>query len=123
MFRRHLRETRSSGKTGRLLNQIIGLKTSRNLSCTPEGRSRASSVQTSSTLRREREREADQGVELLTQLVGGGDNVSGNARVQISVHDAEGVQLGHVVPTDLQGVTTAQSPPRKGETEEEEQRG
>lgn len=58
---------------------------------------------------------------LLTQLVGGGDNVSGDARVQISVHDAEGVQLGHVVPSDLQGVTTAQSPPKTGETEEEGQ--
>lgn len=54
------------------------------------------------------------GVELLTQLVGGCDNVSGNTRVQIGVHDAERVQLGHVVPSDLQGATTAQSPPRTG---------
>lgn len=54
------------------------------------------------------------GVELLTQLVGGCDNVSGNTRVQIGVHDAERVQLGHVVPSDLQGATTAQSPPGTG---------
>lgn len=54
------------------------------------------------------------GVELLTQLVGRCDNVSGNTRVQIGVHDAEGVQLGHVVPSDLQGATTAQSPPGTG---------
>lgn len=58
------------------------------------------------------------GGELLTQLVGGCDNVSGNTRVQIGVHDAEGVQLGHVVPSDLQGATTAQSPPgTRGEGE------
>lgn len=53
-------------------------------------------------------------VQRLTQLVGGGDNVSGDTRVQIGVHDAERVQLGHMVPSDLQGVTTAQSPPRTG---------
>uniref|UniRef100_A0A146YLN3 Uncharacterized protein n=1 Tax=Fundulus heteroclitus TaxID=8078 RepID=A0A146YLN3_FUNHE len=37
------------------------------------------------------------------QLVGGCDNVGGDTRVQISVHDAEGVQLGHMVPPDLIG--------------------
>lgn len=36
-------------------------------------------------------------------------------RVQIGVHDAERVQLGHMVPSDLQGVTTVQSQPRMGE--------
>lgn len=43
------------------------------------------------------------GAFLLTQLVGGGDYVSGDTRVQISVQDAEWVQLGHMVPSDLQG--------------------
>lgn len=56
-------------------------------------------------------------VEVLTQLVGGCDNVSRNARVQIGVHDAQRVQLGHVVPPDLQGAT--QNPPRTGQEEEE----
>ena len=51
-------------------------------------------------------------VQLLTQLVRGRDYVSGDARVQIGVHDAERVQLGHMVTSDLQEVTTAQSPPR-----------
>lgn len=55
-----------------------------------------------------------EGAELLTQLVGGGDNVGGDTRVQISVHDAQRVQLGHVMPSDLKGVTTAQSPPGTG---------
>lgn len=63
------------------------------------------------------------GAEILTQLVGGGDNVSGDAGVQVGVHDAEGVQLGHVVPPDLQGATAAQNPPRTGEEEEEMKEG
>lgn len=60
------------------------------------------------------------GAELLTQLVGGGDNVSGDARVQISVHDAERVQLGHVVPPDLkEGDNSTRAHPGQEEGEEE----
>lgn len=59
-------------------------------------------------------------MELLTQLVGGGDNVSGDTRVQIGVHDAEGVQLGHVVPSDLQGEQQHRAHPGQEEEEEEE---
>lgn len=62
------------------------------------------------------------GAELLTQLVGGGDNVSGDARVQISVHDAERVQLGHVVPSDLKGGdNSTRAHPGQGEEEEQEE--
>lgn len=51
---------------------------------------------------------------LLTQLVRRSDNVGRNTRVQISVHDAQRVQLGHMVPSDLQEVTTAQTHTREG---------
>lgn len=59
----------------------------------------------------------EEDVQRLTQFVRGGDDVSGDTRVQICVHDAEGIQLSHVVTSDLQ-VTTAE-PARTGREEEE----
>ena len=58
------------------------------------------------------DRVSDGMLRILTQFVGGGDNVGGNTRIQIGIHDAQRVQLGYVVAADLQ---------QRSEVEEREQ--
>ena len=39
----------------------------------------------------------------LTKLVRRCDNIGGDARIEIGVHNPKGVQLGNMMPTNLQG--------------------